>query len=66
MSNKLPAGIKANWADGIAQELKKVNWPTRRESLQLTLVVVIISFLLGIYIGVFDYIFAYILKLIIK
>lgn len=58
--------MNTSWIQGINQELKKVDWPKRTDALQLTLVVVIISFLLGIYIGVFDYLFANILQLILK
>jgi preprotein translocase subunit SecE len=51
---------------GIQSELKKVEWPTRKEALHLTLVVVIISFLIGAYIGVLDYLFAQLLKILIS
>jgi preprotein translocase subunit SecE len=48
-------------------ELKKVKWPTLRETLQYTLVVIIISLVVAIYLGGLDYIFSFILrKFIIK
>lgn len=52
--------------DGIAGEIKKVQWPSRRDTLQLTLVVVIISSLLGIYIGGLDVLFAQIITQLVN
>jgi len=66
VSNNKQPKVSLSWAEGFRQELAKITWPSRREALQLTLIVVIISTLLGIYIGVFDYIFAAILKLVLK
>jgi preprotein translocase SecE subunit len=66
MNTKSELKTNLNWAEGFRQELSKVSWPSRRDALQLTLIVVIISTLLGVYIGVFDYIFAAILKLILN
>ncbi len=51
---------------GVSQELKKVEWPSRKVALHLTLIVVIISFLIGAYIGVFDYLFARVLSQLIN
>jgi preprotein translocase subunit SecE len=48
-------------------ELKKVKWPTFRETLQYTLVVIIISLVVAAYLGGLDYIFSFLLrKFIIK
>jgi preprotein translocase subunit SecE len=48
-------------------ELKKVKWPTLKETLQYTLVVIIISLVVAIYLGGLDYIFSFLLrKFIIK
>jgi preprotein translocase SecE subunit len=58
--------INPNFVKNIGQELKKVDWPSRREALQLCGIVVIISLLLGAYIGVFDYIFASLLQKILN
>jgi len=35
-------------------ELKKVSWPTRREALQLTGLVIVVMFVVGIILGVTD------------
>ncbi|MFA6005022.1 MAG: preprotein translocase subunit SecE [Patescibacteria group bacterium] len=51
---------------GIADELKKVEWPKRQEALHLTFVVVILSLLIGVYIGVLDFGFTKLLTLLIN
>ena len=38
----------------IIDELKKVTWPSRNETIRLTLVVIGISLIIGIYIGIID------------
>jgi preprotein translocase SecE subunit len=46
-------------------ELAHVNWPTRRQSIIFSLVVVIISVLTAFFLGLFDFIFSRILNLFI-
>lgn len=43
-------------------ELKKVKWPTLKETLQYTLIVIIISVVVAIYLGGLDYIFSFLLR----
>ena len=38
-------------------ELKKVSWPTREQTRNLTVLVFIVSIVVGLYITVFDFIF---------
>ncbi len=38
----------------IVEELKKVTWPTRKETIRLTLIVIGISLITGLYIGILD------------
>lgn len=38
----------------IIEELKKVTWPTRKETMRLTIIVIGISLIIGIYIGIID------------
>jgi preprotein translocase subunit SecE len=47
------------------QELLRVNWPTRQETMRLTLVVIAISILVAVLLGAFDFLFAYLLQLIV-
>ena len=45
-----------------ALELRHVNWPTRREALRLTGIVIGISLALAIFLGSCDYLFTYLIK----
>ena len=39
-------------------ELKKVNWPTRQEAINLTTIVLIVIAVMSVFLGVLDIIFA--------
>lgn len=43
-------------------ELKLVRWPTRKETINLTVIVIAISVLVGAYVGGLDFVFANLLK----
>ena len=43
-------------------EIKKVNWPTRQETLRYTLIVIGISVAVAAYLGGLDYIFTQLLN----
>ncbi|MDP3729796.1 MAG: preprotein translocase subunit SecE [bacterium] len=47
------------------QELGRVNWPTRQETIRLTLIVIGISLLISFFLGFLDFIFTYILELVL-
>jgi preprotein translocase subunit SecE len=47
-------------------ELKLVRWPTRRETINLTVIVIAISVVVGAYVGSLDYFFTNILKFITR
>lgn len=47
-------------------EFEKVVWPTRWETIRLTLVVIIVSLIVGIYVAGLDAVFAKISELIFK
>jgi len=46
-------------------ELKKVTWPTPKQTLASTSVVIIIVFIVAIYLGIIDYILAKLVKYIL-
>ncbi|MBI4359735.1 MAG: preprotein translocase subunit SecE [Candidatus Jacksonbacteria bacterium] len=48
-----------------AEELKKVSWPSRHETLQKTILVVIISLAIAAYLGLLDYIFTIALERVV-
>ena len=47
-------------------ELRKVNWPSRQEALNLTLIVVAFKIFMAALLGIIDYIFALVFGLIIR
>ena len=50
----------------VREELTKVTWPTRREAMNMTLIVVGVSVAVGVYIGGLDSIFTSALDLLLK
>ncbi|MGD0022842.1 MAG: preprotein translocase subunit SecE [Smithellaceae bacterium] len=46
-------------------ELKKVTWPSPKQTLASTSVVIIIVFIVAIYLGIVDYVLAKLVKLIL-
>jgi preprotein translocase subunit SecE len=55
--NKIIAFIKESRA-----ELRKVNWPTRAQTVKYTGLVIGVSLGVALFLGVLDYLFEYILK----
>ncbi len=47
-------------------ELKKVSWPSRKETTGITWVVVVTSFVMAIYLGVVDWFLAQIIKTLVR
>ena len=46
-------------------ELRKVNWPTRRQAINLTLIVLAVTAFMAALLGVIDYLFSQLFSLII-
>jgi preprotein translocase subunit SecE len=46
-------------------ELKKVNWPTKNETVRLTIVVIGFSLAMAAFLGLLDIVFSYLLSQII-
>jgi preprotein translocase SecE subunit len=51
-------------ATGIIDELKRVTWPSREETIRLTIVVIAISLIIAFYIGIIDVLLAKLLEII--
>ncbi|MDO8565303.1 MAG: preprotein translocase subunit SecE [bacterium] len=51
-----------NYIKDTRGELAHVSWPTRRQAVTFTVVVVIISILMSVYLGFFDYVLSLILQ----
>ncbi|MGE3857726.1 MAG: preprotein translocase subunit SecE [Dehalococcoidia bacterium] len=54
--------LKPRWATDIISELRKVTWPTRRETANLTGVVIIVSIALGVLLGGADLLFGWLVE----
>ncbi|MBI4121609.1 MAG: preprotein translocase subunit SecE [Candidatus Ryanbacteria bacterium] len=54
-----------NYIKETRQELHKVNWPTRKETIQHTLLVIGISIGVALFLGAFDYLYRFILNEVI-
>ncbi|MFA6532524.1 MAG: preprotein translocase subunit SecE [Patescibacteria group bacterium] len=63
MANQI---VKANFATDIIDELKKVSWPTKAETVRLTTIVIIVSLIIGLYVGIIDILLAKGLEIITK
>lgn len=42
-------------------EFKRVNWPTRQETIRLTVMVIVFSLMFSVFLGVLDMLFNYML-----
>lgn len=49
---------KPNIGSDIIDELKKVSWPNRGETIRLTLIVIGVSLIIGLYVGIIDILLA--------
>jgi preprotein translocase subunit SecE len=47
------------------QELKRVNWPRREETVRYTIFVVVLSLAVAAFLGILDYIFIQVLEAVI-
>lgn len=54
-----------NFLNEAKAELKKVNWPSKEQTINYTLIVIGISIAVAIFLGGLDYLFSYILKVFI-
>ncbi|VVA44571.1 Protein translocase subunit SecE [Candidatus Roizmanbacteria bacterium] len=63
MANKQ---INPNFATDVVNELKKVSWPSRAETIRLTTIVIIVSLIIGLYVGIIDILLAKGLEIITK
>jgi len=55
--NKLTTYIKES-----VEEMKKVTWPTKKETYQYTLLIIVISLSMALFIGLLDYGFSAVIK----
>ena len=61
---KKPNAVRRYFNETIG-ELRKVSWPTRKEAISLTIIVVIVVITMSIFLGSLDYIFGKFFELIL-
>jgi preprotein translocase subunit SecE len=50
-----------NYVKETRGELKHVSWPSRRQAMMYTLLVIVVSLILSLFLGAFDGIFTYLI-----
>ena len=50
----------------VSVELKKVSWPTRQQTLNATVVVIVVSFIVAFFLGIVDIVLARVVGSIMK
>ena len=51
--------------DESKQELAKVNWPSRQELVQSTILVIVVTLIMAVFVGVLDALFSVFMRLIL-
>lgn len=54
-----------NYLNDVRAEMKHVSWPTRRQAITYTIVVVIVSLSTAVYLGLLDYVFTTLVQRIV-
>lgn len=55
-----------NYVTNVRTEIGRVSWPSRKEVVSLTVLIIFLSVVLGIYLGLADLIIAQILRLLLR
>lgn len=50
----------------VQTELKLVNWPTKQQTVNHTIMVIVVSVIVGAYLGGLDYLFAKLLSIVLS
>lgn len=54
------------WGKEIVEELKRVSWPSKKQTINLAALVILISLTIGLYIGIIDFLLAKLLEIATK
>jgi len=57
---------RQNIGSDILDELKKVSWPSRKDTIRLTSIVIGVSLIIGLYVGIIDILLAKGLEVVTK
>ena len=55
-----------NFLKEVRVELSKVSWPSRQQTINYTMVVIVIALFLAVYLGALDYFYEYLLNKLIS
>lgn len=58
--------VRQNIGSDIINELKKVSWPSRKDTIRLTSIVIGVSLIIGLYVGIIDILLAKGLEVVTK
>lgn len=50
----------------VKAELDKVIWPTKEQTIQLTILVIVVSIIIGVYVGGLDFLFTSVMNTLFK
>lgn len=64
--NKTPQVTSKGFAKGVKSEFKKIIWPTKKDTVNYTIVVIVISIISALIIYGLDFVFTNLLKLILS
>jgi preprotein translocase subunit SecE len=56
------AFLRPRWVEDIISELRKVTWPTRQDTVNLTMVVIVVSVTVGLALGGIDLLFNWLIE----
>lgn len=54
------------WAEEVVQEIRKVVWPSNKDTTAMTIVVVIMVFISSVIVTSFDFVSGYVLNMVVK
>ncbi|MEK7090740.1 MAG: preprotein translocase subunit SecE [Patescibacteria group bacterium] len=57
--------IFIDYIKGSRLELKKVNWPTKQDTMRFTAIIIGLSLAVAVFLGSLDFVFAALLRLIV-
>ena len=63
---KLPAIAISKYFNEVKTELGKVSWPNRKETVQMTILVISVSTIVSLYLGGVDYLFTRIMSMLLN
>jgi preprotein translocase subunit SecE len=55
-----------SFLEEVKQELVKVTWPSKNQTINMTLIVLAVSVLVGVFVGGLDYVFTKVMEVALK